>query len=74
MGRAPTAGRSVALFAQARIGEWRVGAVMFPNAVSDSEIAEQAGAGFELRLRHAAARGGTRHTMLHRDLHRAPHS
>ncbi len=72
MGRVATAGRSLSLFAQAGLGEWRVDTVMFPNAVSDSEIAGQAGAGFEVRLPHGLRLAGELdYTMLHRDLHYA---
>lgn len=69
MGRVATAGRSLSIFAQAGAGEWRVDTVMFPNAVSDSELAGQAGAGFELRLpRGLRIAGELDYTMLYRDL------
>jgi hypothetical protein len=72
VGRIATNEARVSLFAQVGVGEWRVDTVMFPNAVSYSEIAGQIGGGFQLRITprlHVASE--LQYTMLYRDLHYA---
>lgn len=69
MGRLATDAR-LSLFAQVGVGEWRVDTVMFPSAVSYSEIAGQLGGGFEMRLTpRLRVAGEAQYTMLYRDLH-----
>jgi hypothetical protein len=67
VGRIATGGR-FATFGQIGVGEWRIDTAMFPNARGYSEIAGQAGGGFELkvtsRLRVA---GEAQYTMLYRN-------
>jgi hypothetical protein len=71
MGRVATDG-VLSFFGHVGVGQWRVDTVMFPNALADSDLAGQAGGGFELqigsRLRVA---GEVDYTMLYRDLHYA---
>jgi hypothetical protein len=71
IGRLATGGR-LSVFGQVGAGEWRVDTVMFPNAVSYSELAGQVGGGFQLRLTpRLAIAGEVQYTMLYRDLHYA---
>ena len=68
MGRIATDAR-LTFFAQAGAGEWRVDTVMFPSAQSYSELAAQAGGGFELRLTSRLRVGGeAQYTILSRNL------
>lgn len=66
VGRVMTGGRFTT-FAQLGVGEWRVDTAMFPNARAYSEIAAQAGAGFQLALSsHVRAAGEAQYTVLSR--------
>jgi hypothetical protein len=72
IGRIATNEARISLFAQIGVGEWRIDTVMFPNAVSYSEVAGQVGGGFQLRISprlHIASE--LQYTMLYRDLHYA---
>jgi hypothetical protein len=70
IGRVATNAARISLFAQVGAGEWRVDTVMFPGAVSYSELAGQLGGGFELHLApRLRVAGEIQYTMLARDLH-----
>jgi hypothetical protein len=72
MGRVATNAARISLFAQVGAGEWRIDTVMFPGAVSYSEVAGQLGGGFELRLTPTLrVASELQYTMLYRDLHYA---
>jgi hypothetical protein len=70
IGRVATNAARISLFAQVGAGEWRVDTVMFPGAVSYSELAGQLAGGFELHLApRLRVAGEVQYTMLARDLH-----
>ena len=70
MGRFSTSGSRLSLFGQVGAGQWRVDTVMFPNALSDEELAGQVGGGFELRISpQVRLASEVDYTMLYRNLH-----
>lgn len=70
--RIATGGRFTT-FGQLGVGEWRIDTAMFPNARAYSEIAGQAGAGFELTLAPGVrVAGEVQYTLLSRNATYSP--